>query len=93
MPRFAPVLDLPELTFIVLHLPEDVKNSVDFASNDANAEGFLSRCPMAGDVNVFLSPMDDEEEEDDDPSKAPKIASPESKAPLKGEMEIMIAGT
>ncbi|CAO1627715.1 unnamed protein product [Parajaminaea phylloscopi] len=74
-------LDEDKLTFIVLHRNKDV----DFGA-ESEISALLSRCQMAGDVNVFISDLDDDDEPDDDAAHGTN-----AKAEKKGELEVMIA--
>lgn len=73
-------LDL-ELTFIVLSRSDDSK-----AGKITGTNALLAQCDMAGDVNVFISEL---EETDDGENAEPAAPLP---VKYKGELEVMIAG-
>mmetsp|Transcript_8353 Transcript_8353/g.18938 ORF Transcript_8353/g.18938 Transcript_8353/m.18938 type:complete len:290 (+) Transcript_8353:129-998(+) len=85
-------LDESKCTFIVLdkdkcHFQSTNKeNETSYADDD----GFVERNhdSMVGDVNLFLSEIDDEE--DEDPNDAPSQDKPDSNR-IQGEVDIMIA--
>lgn len=70
-----------ELTFIVLNRPADAH-----LGEGTKIEQLIDRCEMAGDVNLFISDLDDV----DDEGAASQSAD---RAPQKnGELQVMIAG-
>ncbi|CAO1630478.1 unnamed protein product [Jaminaea pallidilutea] len=79
-------LDDDKLTFIVLHPSEgtlEADESVDTVS-------LLSKCEMVGDVNVFLSPLEEEEPDDDD-AESSQGRVHDTLNRTQGELEVMIA--
>lgn len=91
-----------ELTFIVLHLDRSAAGMNKETIRSLSTEELVRRCKMAGDVNVFLSPLqedDDDDEDEDEESKAQSATPRSSEASaaalqpqMRGELEIMIAG-
>lgn len=88
-------LPLAELTFIVLHLDRSAPGLDEETLRSLSTEELIARCKMAGDVNVFLSPVEDDEEDEGGGQSTPPSSSTVidgTRPQLRGELEIMIAG-
>ncbi|PWN23617.1 hypothetical protein BCV69DRAFT_309497 [Microstroma glucosiphilum] len=89
--------DEDKLTFIVLHLDRSAPGLDEETMRNLSTEELMGRCKMAGDVNVFLSSLEEEEQEEHEgqgqstnPSSRGKSID-STRPQMKGELEIMIA--
>lgn len=62
------------------------------ADESEDTVSLLSKCEMVGDVNVFLSPLEEEEPGDDDAESSQGRVHGTLPNRTQGELEVMIAG-